>query len=105
GEGFPMNEGVRVWGLYAAGQVSRWHTKGHTCRPQDVAQHSHGVALLISILHPNPSAKLLIAALHHDLPEVATGDTPRYVKAGNPQLKMILDQEEVRMALHYQLVI
>jgi len=99
-----MNEGTRVWSLYAAGQIRRWHQKGHTNRPQDLAQHSHGVALWISILHPNPSALLLKAALHHDLPEVATGDTPRYIKQDNPELKVILEKAEAKAALFYELV-
>lgn len=96
-----VSPGKRVWVAFAAGQVMRWHTKGHTSRPQDVAQHSHGVAMWIALLHPEPSVALLKAAIMHDLPEVRTGDVPRYVKAATPEIRGILDKTEAAMALQY----
>lgn len=77
-----------------AGVVKR----SHTCRTlmdRNVAEHSHGVAMLVLLLHMEagmvPSAQLLAAALTHDLSELATGDVPAPVKRNN---------EDVRQALH-----
>lgn len=63
---------------YLSGKVRRWHT----CvgMEQNLADHSHGVAMIIALLHPNPSANLLKAALAHDLGEFYTGDMPSPVK-------------------------
>jgi 5'-deoxynucleotidase YfbR-like HD superfamily hydrolase len=57
---------------YLAGKVKRWHT----CvgMEQTNADHSHGVIMVIALLHPNPSANLLKAAAAHDLGEFITGD-------------------------------
>jgi hypothetical protein len=64
-----MNEAV-----IGAGQVKRWHTiPGVT---QTVADHSWGVAMLLLLVHPDPSIRLIKAAMLHDIHEVAFGDIP-----------------------------
>lgn len=90
----PITE--RVLLLRDAGVVKR----SHTCRTlmdRNVAEHSHGVAMLLITLHQfssfkcMPSSYLLAAALAHDLSEIATGDTPAPVKRANPDLKRMLN--------------
>lgn len=85
----------RVLTLRDAGVVKR----SHTCRTlmdRNVAEHSHGVAMLVLALYERigytPSAALLAAALVHDLSEIATGDVPAPVKRHNPDLKRMLNE-------------
>lgn len=63
---------------YLAGKIKRWHT----CigLEQTLADHSQGVAAVIALLHPNPSANLLKTALFHDYGELITGDIPSPAK-------------------------
>lgn len=63
---------------YLAGKVKRWHT----CigLEQTNADHSHGVIMVIALLHPNPSANLLKAAAFHDMGEYKSGDMPSTAK-------------------------
>lgn len=60
-------------------QVERAHTVRHI-GSYSVGEHSHGVATILALFHPNPSAELLKAALFHDLHEVHTGDVPAFAK-------------------------
>lgn len=76
-----------------AGATKRYHT-ARTLRTQSVAEHSFGVAMLIAEVEPNASAELLMAALHHDLAEVATGDIPAPAKWNHPSLKDIIARIE-----------
>lgn len=77
---------------YMCGKIKRWHT--HFGLKQTVADHSWGVATIISLMHPNPSANLLKAALLHDAGEFFTGDVPSPAKQANPELKILLDKIE-----------
>lgn len=58
----------------------------YACHPrlgdigQSVGQHSHGVALILLMLHPSPSRGLLVEAIAHDLAERLAGDLPRPFK-------------------------
>ena len=81
--------------LRDASSVSRYHTV-RTHRQQSVADHSHGVAMLMLRIHPSAAAHVLRAALCHDLAEVVTGDLPAPVKWANPVLKELLAGIEVR---------
>ncbi len=58
--------------LYLNSRTRRYHTRPEI--NQNVKEHSFGVALIISTLHPNPSANLLKAAILHDCPEGVYGD-------------------------------
>jgi 5'-deoxynucleotidase len=76
-----------------AGAVKR----SHTCRTlleRNVAEHSHGVAMLVLLLYAEegilPRPEVLAAALTHDLSELATGDMPAPVKRENPALRQAL---------------
>jgi 5'-deoxynucleotidase len=65
--------------LRDAGSVQRYHTT-RTHRRQTIAEHSWGVATLLMMVCDNPPARLLGAALLHDVPEVITGDVPAPAK-------------------------
>lgn len=69
--------------LYASGKVRRWHT--HPSLQQSVADHSWGVAVILSIINPEASKSLLIEALVHDCHELYSGDIPSPAK--NSQLR------------------
>jgi len=93
--------GRRAIFAYAAGQVKRWHTATHVFRQQNVMEHSGGVAMWITLFHPNPSAQLLKAALVHDLGELKTGDMPRWAKQMNPEIEVLLNRlEETVLDIH-----
>lgn len=70
---------VRLDFFRDAGEVKRCHTE-RTLRSQTVAQHSWGVATILLMVHPEADAKLLRAALWHDVSERAMGDIPSPVK-------------------------
>jgi len=60
-------------------------------RQQTVAEHSHGVAVLVTIVEPNASAELLQAALFHDISEAVTGDVPSTAKWAYPEVRAALN--------------
>ncbi len=66
--------------FFAAGaDVLRYHTV-RTLQQETVGHHSHQVALLCTLIDPNASRELLMAALLHDLAEQVTGDIPSPAK-------------------------
>ena len=72
-------EQERVQALLQAGEVERLHAVPHV-NNYNVGFHSWGVAVIITLLHPNPSANLLKAALLHDVGERYVGDVPSSIK-------------------------
>jgi hypothetical protein len=75
----------RILKLRDGGAVRRFHTL-RTNRVQSVAEHSHGVAMLVLAVYPEAECSVLRAALYHDLPEVMTGDIPATSKWLSPAL-------------------
>lgn len=69
------------------GQTRRFHTFP-VIQQQNVAEHSHGVAMLVSWLaqasEPGLGVPLLMAALCHDLAEHVVGDIPSPAKKAMP---------------------
>jgi 5'-deoxynucleotidase YfbR-like HD superfamily hydrolase len=66
--------------LRRSGRVRRYHTE-ELLKPQDVAQHSYGVAWLCWQLTSGAAqADLIMHALAHDAAEHATGDIPSPTK-------------------------
>ena len=63
-------------------------------REEHVGQHSFGVAMILLILCPGPSAMLLKAALCHDLGELRSGDPSFWAKRNSPALKAATDEIE-----------
>lgn len=80
-----MIENTSLPEIYESGFVKRWHTHLMPVE-QTLAHHQWGVATIIAILHPNPSATLLKAALLHDAHESVLGDLPYSAKEENPSL-------------------
>jgi hypothetical protein len=65
--------------IKAGYDVTRWHTLPNS-RPQNLASHLWGVAMLINRLYDGPIhllPLLMSAALEHDLAESQIGDMPR----------------------------
>jgi 5'-deoxynucleotidase YfbR-like HD superfamily hydrolase len=79
---------------YRAARVKRWHTMSYLIHEDTVGHHSHGVAMIVLILHPDPSAQLLKAALVHDLGEKYTGDMSHWTKKERPDLAETLEELE-----------
>lgn len=77
-----------------AGAVKRYHTK-RTLRTQTVAEHTHGVLMLLLQICPTASMELVKAVMFHDLPELETGDIPAPAKVAYPELRNILAQIEM----------
>jgi hypothetical protein len=70
----PLNQLIK-----AGYDVTRWHTMQNS-RPQNLASHLWGVAMLISRLYDGPPGhyrSLMQACLEHDLAESRIGDMPR----------------------------
>lgn len=80
--------------LWLAARTRRYHTVTTVLREQTVADHSWGVATIIRFLHPEPTVKLMSAALCHDLGETVTGDVPFTIKKQHDLLKHTLDAIE-----------
>lgn len=86
--------------LYDAGRVRRYHTiADYTGVPQqNLADHSWGVALFAEALAKHsglePSARLILAALTHDLAEYLVADVPAPVKWKYPRLRAALKEAE-----------
>lgn len=84
-----------------AGNVKRYHTKC-TLRQQTVAEHTFGVLMLVKQVAEYDSelynCRFVEAVLHHDLPELMTGDIPAPIKRAHPQLGPLLDDIEEGLA-------
>ena len=83
-----------------AGGVKRWHVQP-TLRQQTVAEHSFGVMMLLrqvvdgNVFSDESILNMLLAAMHHDLPELMTGDIPADVKRRHPELDALLNRIEM----------
>lgn len=88
------------WTAYRAGKVNRIHTEPGL-HQENLAEHSHGVAMCLILLHPDPHGPLLKAALLHDLGEYKTGDLPSPTKKATPEVSDWCDkvQEEFLSSL------
>lgn len=90
-----------------AGAVDRYHVK-RTIRRQSVGEHSFGVLMLIKqVLETGylPQYRETLVynhVLHHDLPELFTGDTPGPVKRANVALGLALQRVEEELAPLYR---
>lgn len=72
---------------YEAGYVQRYHTHPRFARfGQNDGHHSYGVAALMIVLHPHPSAELLRVCITHDQGERFAGDLAAPCKRDNPDL-------------------
>lgn len=71
--------------LRESGNIERCHNFPHH-GSYSVGLHSYNVVSLILVLHPDPSVRLIKAAMWHDSPERYLGDLPAPAKWYNPNL-------------------
>ena len=83
-----------------AGAVKRYHVK-RTHRTQTIAEHTFGMLMLVKQVTEGQGeyglqsrATLYEAILHHDLPELMTGDVPAPIKRVHPELGPLMDSIE-----------
>ena len=83
-----------------AGAVKRYHVK-RTHRTQTIAEHTFGMLMLVKQVTTGQNtysvesrAMLYEAILHHDLPELMTGDVPAPIKRVHPELGPLMDSIE-----------
>ena len=81
------------WLAYRAGKVNRIHTEPGI-HQENLAEHSHGVAMCLILLHPNPHGNLLKAALLHDLGEFKTGDIPSPAKKASVEIEKWCEDQQ-----------
>lgn len=92
----------RVRALREASKVERAHTMPHHGTYSN-GEHSWNVSILILNLHPNPSYRLLVASLLHDVPERWNGDPPSPAKWGDSREKLREGYKEANKEVHYGL--
>lgn len=80
-----MNTVQKVLAMREGGNVRRAHCIPHHGE-YTVGKHSFDAVSLLLELHPNPSRELILAVLHHDIPERWLGDLPATAKWQNPAL-------------------
>lgn len=81
----------RLKGQMLAGDIKRYHTFS-IIGSQTVGAHSYGVAQILRYLtNDKLSCTLLMAALDHDVAEMATGDIPHVAKRGNESLRLAVN--------------
>lgn len=92
--------------LRDAAAVKRWHVQ-RTLRQQTVGEHTFGMILLVrQCVHPDKPPdrlnELLLCIVHHDLPELDTGDIPAHVKIGSSELSDVLGrlEQDAHMLFH-----
>ena len=84
-----------------AGAVKRYHVK-RTHRSQSIAEHTFGMLMLIKQINPMCTKNVMNAVLHHDLPELFTGDIPAPIKRVHPELGPLMDSIEEDLAPLFQ---
>lgn len=83
-----------------AADVRRYHCK-RVLRQQTVGAHSFNVMLLIQQVAPACRKELFLAVMHHDFPELVTGDIPAPIKRAHPELSILLEEIEEDLAPLY----
>lgn len=84
---------TRVGIMRDAAEVKRYHTQ-RTLRQQTLGAHSFNMLLLVDQLAPMARKEVWQAVMHHDLPELFTGDMPAPIKRLHPELKVIMQEAE-----------
>lgn len=84
-----------------AADVQRYHTK-RIIRNQTVGQHTFNMLMLLNQVHPDCSKEMLQAVMHHDLPELMTGDIPAPIKKMHDTLGPLMDSIEEGLAPLYR---
>lgn len=98
---FSMKPYTRAQMFRDAADVTRYHTQ-RMIRSQTVGAHSFNVIMLIDQVWPGCRKDLWAAAMHHDLPELHTGDIPAPIKRMQPPLGVLLERIEQDLAPLYK---
>lgn len=85
--------------MWEAGYTTRYHTV-RTLLQDTVGHHSYNVACILMHLRPGCSAKLLRAALKHDMAEHIVGDMPAPAKRAMGIRELFGEHEDKVMAEH-----
>lgn len=81
--------------LREAFMVKRYHTTMNVNMPERVGHHTANViAILFFLFEDHPPLYLVRHALHHDAPELVTGDLPAPTKWRHPNLAKAAEQVE-----------
>ncbi|NBW16169.1 MAG: hypothetical protein EBR82_50120 [Caulobacteraceae bacterium] len=105
----PRNEQdtPRLAAIYAAGAVRRWHANPDMADcVQTIADHQGRCVQLLALLHPAPSADLLIMAAFHDQAERWVGDLPGPFKRAHravAEAHAAIEARILRSILHIQI--
>lgn len=92
-----MNSVDRLLLIRQGGAVERSYTTPHH-GSYSVAAHSWGVAQIILALHPEPSLRLVRAALNHDVTERWLGDLPSQLLDASPTLRAMIEDAHLEAA-------
>jgi 5'-deoxynucleotidase YfbR-like HD superfamily hydrolase len=83
-----------------AGAVERYHVK-RIHRHQTIAEHTFGMLMLVKQVTEDQGeygmqarCQIYEAIMHHDLPELMTGDVPAPIKRVHPELGPLMDSIE-----------
>ena len=75
--------------------VRRYHTVGHVHKEETLGHHTANVvAIIFFLFDDHPPLFLIRHALHHDVPELATGDIPATTKWQHPEIAKSLEAAE-----------
>lgn len=77
--------------LRFSGAVKRYHT-WPVLRADTVAEHCWNVLRIYITVFGPPPAHVTTYIVHHDSPELLTGDPPFPIKRDNPELKRVYDR-------------
>lgn len=80
-----------------AADVLRYHTK-RVIRQQSIGAHSFNMLMLINMVAPDARKAVFVAVMHHDLPELMTGDIPAPIKKMHDLLGPLMDSIEAGLA-------
>ena len=81
--------------VWRSALVRRWHANPDLTHTTDyLLGHGGRVVLILHHLMPNVSRNVILAALFHDLGEIATGDVPEITKNEHPDLAKMLKNIE-----------
>lgn len=83
--------------LWKSARTLRYHSETMIGQPQNVADHSWGVARILLEFWPDSSVKLVKACLDHDLVESALGDIPAPCKTRHPEIRAAFSKAEQQL--------
>lgn len=84
--------------------VRRYHTVGYIHRSESVGHHTANViGIIFHLYDDNPPIHMVRYALHHDAPEMDTGDLPATAKWGFPDVAFAISEAEDSLKVKFGL--